>query len=183
MCSAPLGSDGQENSTTFRRVRCPACSRLFLLCRECDRGHVYCAYLCRSQSRKASIGRAKKRERATEFGRQNHRDHARAYRRKLRDRVGDQGSEKLAIAVKVVGGDVSRATAGVALAAALQESCEIRTNSNPTISTSTTAERASGTQGFILRCAYCQRRVHWESRNRRRYSCDHYASPRSGAPG
>lgn len=182
MCSAPLLANGQENGTTFRRVRCPACLRLFLLCRKCDRGHVYCAYSCRSRLRKASIDRAKKRERASEFGRQNHRDHARAYRCRLRERVGDHGSAKLAIAVKVVGGDVSRATAGVALATAPQEACEIRTNPIPTNSTSAYAEPDSGSQGFVLRCAYCQGRVRWESRIRWRSKLGRREGPPSGAP-
>jgi len=54
-----------------RLFHCARCHCQVILCRRCDRGHVYCANGCARQARKASVQRAGARYRATRRGRLN----------------------------------------------------------------------------------------------------------------
>jgi hypothetical protein len=80
-----------------RQVRCGECRRLFVICRPCDHGRVYCDDACRSQSRRRIVRACRARHRRSPDGRADHRDRQRAYRRQVRaDRVVDPGAQKLA---------------------------------------------------------------------------------------
>jgi len=52
-----------------RLFHCARCHCQVVLCRRCDRGHVYCANGCAQLARRASVQRAGARYRATRRGR------------------------------------------------------------------------------------------------------------------
>lgn len=75
---------------------CALCSSLFCICRRHDRGHAYCSPSCRSSGRRRSLRRARATYQRSPEGRADQRDRMRLWRRQVRERVMDQGSEKLA---------------------------------------------------------------------------------------
>ncbi len=93
MC--PRGVGMQDDS--YREVRCGLCQGIFYLCRRCDRGHVYCDETCRMEGNLRARRAAQARHQASELGRQDHRDHQRAYRVRIKlgaGRVTDKGSPR-----------------------------------------------------------------------------------------
>ena len=58
-------------SLSARRFHCARCHCPVILCRACDRGHVYCTNGCAQQARKDSLQRAGARYRASRRGRLN----------------------------------------------------------------------------------------------------------------
>ena len=64
----------------LRLRACQWCWQPFVLCRACDRGHVYCSLPCRHASRVRSLRAAGRRHQQSPEGRLDHRDHQRAYR-------------------------------------------------------------------------------------------------------
>src|SRR3989442_11036682 len=87
-------------SEAFREVRCGECRRLFYLCGPCDNGQGYCGERCRTESSARIRRAANARHQRSEEGRLDHRDRAREYRARLRERVTDVGGRKLAEASK-----------------------------------------------------------------------------------
>ena len=71
---------------------CRWCWQPFVLCRACDRGHVYCSLPCRHAGRARSLRAAGRRHQQSPEGRLDHRDHQRAYRARCRARVTHQTS-------------------------------------------------------------------------------------------
>ncbi len=65
-----------------------------MICRACDRGHVYCGPACSGVARRDSLRRARRRHRHSPEGRLDHRDRERARRRRRCEtlRVGDHPS-------------------------------------------------------------------------------------------
>ena len=66
----------------LRPVRCKFCSRLFLLCRSCDRGQSYCSKECRTQSRHEILDRARQKYSHSEKGMQNNCERQRRWRKR-----------------------------------------------------------------------------------------------------
>jgi hypothetical protein len=88
----------------------PACARGFFICRRCDRGNRYCSAPCAAVGRAASVRAAKARHQRSEEGREDHREHARASRKRKRDlRVTDQGPQSARDVSKVPPPNGSRA--------------------------------------------------------------------------
>jgi hypothetical protein len=85
-----LSSSHPRVRVELRRRQCGSCREMFVICRSCDRGHRYCSRECSGRARAASLRRARRRHRHSPEGRADHRDAER--RRRLRRRVGDQGS-------------------------------------------------------------------------------------------
>ncbi|MEL0584702.1 MAG: hypothetical protein AAES65_07485, partial [Candidatus Thiodiazotropha sp. (ex. Lucinoma kazani)] len=68
------------------------CHCQVIVCRYCDRGHVYCAAGCADHARSTSLRRAAKRYRSTRRGRHNNADRQRRFRARQREKVTHQGS-------------------------------------------------------------------------------------------
>lgn len=64
------------------------------MCRSCNRGQRYCCERCREKARRQQRREANRRHQRTEWGRLDHRDRQRAYRRRKAAAffVTDQGS-------------------------------------------------------------------------------------------
>lgn len=75
---------------------CALCSSLFCICHRHDRGHAYCSDSCRRGGRQRSLRRARATYQRSPEGRADQRDRMRLMRLRVRLRVMDQGSEKLA---------------------------------------------------------------------------------------
>ena len=76
--------------------RCAHCGALFGICLEDYRGHTYCCKECAVSARVACLRRSRAVYQRSPEGRLDQRDRMRAQRRKLRARVMEHGSEKLA---------------------------------------------------------------------------------------
>ena len=79
-----------------RLFHCARCHCQVILCRRCDRGHVYCTQGCARQARRDSLQRAGARYRATRRGRLNNALRQRRFRA-CQQKVTHHGS------VRVVG--------------------------------------------------------------------------------
>jgi hypothetical protein len=79
-----------------------------MICRRCDRGHLYCAG-CRVEARLRVRKRARLRHSQSPEGRADHADRQRAYRKRCLVRVMDLGSTKLAISESVIQPDADGA--------------------------------------------------------------------------
>lgn len=62
----------------------PSCSRLFALCKECDRGRWYCSGECALSARRARQREASRLYQSTERGRRAHAERQARYRRRQR---------------------------------------------------------------------------------------------------
>ncbi len=79
---------------------CPRCRKQFLICGHCDRGHVYCGYLCSTLARAQKCRAYQKHYRDNTKGyREDHRADQRDRRRQKT--VGDQSSMFSARSVRV----------------------------------------------------------------------------------
>jgi hypothetical protein len=164
MCLASSSQNGQLNGVTFRRAHCAGCRMQFLVCRHCDRGHVYCGVACRAAARRASKAHSKQRELLTECGRQNHCDNSRDYRDRERKRVRDHGSAKLAIELKVSVSDVGEASAVAAFPATPPEPLESSNSSTCNTLKQTSEPSVTSNMPFASLCSFCGRPVQWERR-------------------
>jgi hypothetical protein len=84
---------------TLREARCRHCSRIFYVCRYCDRGQAYCSVECRITRQKTIRQRANRRHQTSREGRRDHADRQRRYR--LRKKVTDKGRLSLEESDKV----------------------------------------------------------------------------------
>ena len=80
-----------------RLFHCARCHCQVILCRRCDRGHVYCARGCARQARRDSLQRAGARYRATRRGRLNNALRQRRFRAR-QQKVTHHGSAPLVTA-------------------------------------------------------------------------------------
>ena len=71
---------------------CGYCRTPFVICRPCDRGHVYCGVPCRIAGYALKRRESRARHQKTLEGRLDHRDRQRAYRCRQVSRVTDQTS-------------------------------------------------------------------------------------------
>jgi hypothetical protein len=85
---------GCQENLHPRLFLCGLCRKQVLICRRCDRGHVYCGHDCALEVRRGRQREARRRYQASERGRQMHADRSRQYRARGRG-VTDQG-QKLA---------------------------------------------------------------------------------------
>lgn len=60
---------------------------MFWICRRCDRSQRYCGPECRQAARRLQLRQANRRHQSSDPGRQDHRDHQRAYRQRARARA------------------------------------------------------------------------------------------------
>jgi len=67
-------------SPSARLFHCARCHRQVILCRACDRGHVYCGKGCAQAARRASVQRAGIRYRRTRRGRLSNAERQHRYR-------------------------------------------------------------------------------------------------------
>src|SRR5205807_7154575 len=74
------------------RSHFPPCGAVFYLCRHCDRGQRYCSSHCREKARRLQLREANRRHQQSPYGRDDHRDRQREYRRRLKFCVTDQSS-------------------------------------------------------------------------------------------
>ncbi len=81
---------------TVRIEFCPRCQTRISVCRSCDNGQQYCGSACSTLARRDSLRIIRRRYRASQKGRENHRkaEQRRRMRRSGDDSVGDQGSQK-----------------------------------------------------------------------------------------
>lgn len=77
-----------------RLYHCARCHCQVILCRACDRGHIYCANGCAQHARKDSLRRAGARYRSTWRGRLNNAARQRRFRARQRN-VTHHGSVAL----------------------------------------------------------------------------------------
>ena len=71
-------------SNTARRFNCASCRRQVVLCRRCDRGHVYCSRECGETARRKSLRLAGRRYQNSRRGRHTHAQRQRRYRERQR---------------------------------------------------------------------------------------------------
>jgi len=75
-----------------RLYNCVRCRCQVVICRDCDRGNLYCFDGCADQARTESLRAAGRRYQSTRQGRHQHAERQRRYRRRLADKVTQQGS-------------------------------------------------------------------------------------------
>ena len=80
-----------------RLFHCARCHAQVILCRACDRGHVYCRSGCAAAARRESLRRAGARYRGTRRGRHNNAERQRRFRAR-QPKVTHQGSASVATA-------------------------------------------------------------------------------------
>lgn len=99
-----------DSSIVFRLrfCRAQACGTLFWICRPCDRGHRYCSERCRQKARRQQRREANRRHQQSPEGQLDHRDRQRAYRRRRRERVTDQGRREDRIFLRMTSRDSFR---------------------------------------------------------------------------
>jgi hypothetical protein len=91
MCTVSEYSMDSGVCNTARMYNCAGCRAQIVICRSCDRGHIYCAE-CAPKMRQAANRRKVRKYQATEKGRQNHAIRQRLYREKLKLKVTHPGS-------------------------------------------------------------------------------------------
>ena len=74
-----------EGAEVGREGRCPWCTCIFYVCRCCDHGRVYYRPEHADAARVASCRRSKAIHQASDEGRDDHRDHNRAYRKRRKE--------------------------------------------------------------------------------------------------
>jgi hypothetical protein len=77
--------------TSARFYLCARCRAQVLICRRCDRGHIYCSPSCSGTARQTSIRAAGQRYQTSRAGRFNHAERTRRYRERHKN-VTHQGS-------------------------------------------------------------------------------------------
>jgi len=83
-----------SSSGTPRFYLCARCHRQVVICRQCDRGNIYCGPGCAQEARRSAQKEARARYQASARGRELHAQRSRRYRARHR-RVTDQGSIRL----------------------------------------------------------------------------------------
>jgi len=68
----------------LRRV-CRRCGSIFGVCRSCFRGQCYCSERCRKKARRDRHRQANRRHQETPWGRDDHRDRQRDYRKRRKE--------------------------------------------------------------------------------------------------
>ena len=83
---------------TARLFHCAHCQSQSIICRHCDRGHIYCSVTCAQIARRATHRAADQRYQNTRKGQHKHANRQRLYRQRLslkKEKVTDQGSTLL----------------------------------------------------------------------------------------
>lgn len=86
-----LPKESKSIDATHRQYYCARCGCRTLICRRCDRGHIYCSPLCSSIRRKESLRRASRRYQKTKRGARRHAVRQKTYRYR-KSKVTHQGS-------------------------------------------------------------------------------------------
>ena len=77
--------------STARLFNCARCRRQVVICRRCDRGHIYCGRQCSESARDESLRAAARRYQGSRAGRFKHAERQRRYRSR-QQKVTHQGS-------------------------------------------------------------------------------------------
>ena len=64
-----------------KRLICPSCGSVFVVCQSCYTGHRYCSIECRKLGRRSSLNRTSAYYQKSSFGRINHRERQKRYRK------------------------------------------------------------------------------------------------------
>ena len=75
-----------------RLFHCARCRTQVLICRQCDRGQLYCSSICSQQARTDSLHRANHRYRTSRRGRMNNAARQQRFRQRQAKKVTHQGS-------------------------------------------------------------------------------------------
>ena len=83
------------SKTIGNQRRCPGCTKFFVICRSCDRGHRYCSSNCKLYGRRKSWKRSTKIYQQTPTGKINHSERQKRYRknRQLKNSETQHSSE------------------------------------------------------------------------------------------
>jgi hypothetical protein len=77
---------------TARLFNCAHCQSQSIICRHCDRGHIYCSAICAQIARQIAHRAADQRYQDTRKGQHKHAERQRRYRERQKEKVTDQGS-------------------------------------------------------------------------------------------
>lgn len=78
---------GTRKEVILLLLRCKRCLELFVICRSCYRGHVYCGEFCRTQARREGRRKSNREYQSTPEGQQDHRERQRKCRQAKRDQA------------------------------------------------------------------------------------------------
>ncbi len=78
-----------------RLYNCACCYVQVIICRNCDRGNIYCGAACSGRSRVKNLRIANQIYQKSFRGRQKHAERQRQYRSRKKNKVTDQGSPLL----------------------------------------------------------------------------------------
>jgi len=62
----------QSHTTELIKIECQCCGQIFIMCRRCYRGHIYCSEECRISGKREARREAQRRYRQTENGKKKH---------------------------------------------------------------------------------------------------------------
>ena len=77
---------------TARIFNCVRCQRQTIICAYCDRGNIYCGFICARQSRIQNHRISNRIYQKTYRGKQKHSERQKYYRLRQKEKVTDQGS-------------------------------------------------------------------------------------------
>jgi hypothetical protein len=139
---------------SFRRALCARCRAVFYVCRQCDRGQIYCNFKCRRLAVIVQKRRARARHQSTPEGRLDHRDRQRAFRARQRERpepsVTDGGSGEIRVLVTSPLAAQAPAATTVATLVGPEVNVHVTQQETPKVSTSA--------QAGTVCCAFCHRK-------------------------
>jgi len=72
---------------------CARCHNQVMICRDCDRGHIYCASSCAKKARQLSLRAAGARYQQTRRGKFNHAQRQKRYRTRFMQKMTHQTSK------------------------------------------------------------------------------------------
>jgi hypothetical protein len=132
----------EELTTSYRLYNCRRCAAQVRICRNCDRGNLYCAGECAQISRVESVRRAGARYQRTSHGARCHAQRQRRLRTRLVHKVTHQGCR--------VDERARTVCASVMPRELIDASCEL-----PTTAVSTQAQAPAPAS----HCAFCGQRL------------------------
>lgn len=85
-----------------RLFNCARCYAQSMICRSCDRGHIYCSHVCAAMARRSHVKRAQRKYQSSHKGRLAAAERQRRFRARHRQPVELSESSKQAPATKKV---------------------------------------------------------------------------------
>jgi hypothetical protein len=81
-------------NTSSRLFNCLRCHRQVMICRSCDRGHIYCGNTCSRQSRQASVKSSRERYQKSFKGKLNNAKRQQRFRTRQKEKVTHHTSQE-----------------------------------------------------------------------------------------